>query len=348
MTESLSDVREAAEPQADTSSWLRDLLLHECEVMAAHALSSGMPVPDPVVQALATALAPEVPGKALVPAAPGSDWHSGSQQPGEYTPQPPWPDDCLRLLGLAHNCLVELVAPATPRTIQYLNTHIHRPSLLGFLGKVPFVHRAMVVAMVFLLGLVVLRVVPHMHTLLAAGDPVSVSTSRWLLLLEELYYMAAAGMGASFAVLFEVNRYTLKAAFDPIYEPFYWIRFALGLIAGVLLAELVPADTSNPFYHGVAKPTLALLGGFSASVVYRLLVHLRNTIASFIPSGSNEAFDPQGQPAGQERPDLSGADRLKIVAGLIALQQRLGSGAPPAHLQADIDQLLAECMPTRR
>ena len=57
--------------------------------------------------------------------------------------------------------------------------------------------------------------------------------------------MAVAGMGASFAVLFEVNRYTLKAAFDPIYEPFYWIRFALGLIAGVLLAELVPADTST-------------------------------------------------------------------------------------------------------
>jgi hypothetical protein len=347
MTESLSDVQEDANPRADTRSWLRALLLHECEVMATHALSSGMQVPDLVVRALAIAPAPEVPGKALVPAATGSDWQSGSQQPGEYTPQQPWSDDCLRQLALAHNRLVELVAPATPRTIQYLNTHIHRPSLLGFLGKVPFVHRAMVVAMVFLLGLVVLRVVPHMHTLLAAGDPVSVSTSRWLLLLEELYYMAAAGMGASFAVLFEVNRYTLKAAFDPIYEPFYWIRFALGLIAGVLLAELVPTDPSHSVYHGVAKPTLALLGGFSASVVYRLLVHLRNTIASFIPSGSNEASDPQGQPAGQERPDLSGADRLKIVAGLIALQQRLGSGAPPAHLQADIDHLLAEFMSTR-
>jgi hypothetical protein len=251
-------------------------------------------------------------------------------------------------LVLAHNRLAELVAPATPRTIEYLNSHIHirRSSLFGFLGKVPFVHRAMVVAIVFLLGFVVLRVAPHVHTLLAAGDPGW--ASGWPLLVGELYYIAAAGMGASFAVLFEVNRYTLKAAFDPIYEPFYWIRFALGLIAGVLLAELVPADPSNPVYHGVAKPTLALLGGFSASVVYRLLVHLGNTIASFIPSGSNEVFDPQGQPTGQERPDMSGADRLKIVAGLIALQQRLGSGAPPAHLQANIDQLLAEVMPTRR
>jgi hypothetical protein len=345
MTKSLSDVREAAKPRADTRSWLRDRLLHECEVMATHALSSGMQVPDPVVRALAIALAPEVPGKAIVPDATGSDWHSGSQQPGEYTPQQPWPDDGLRQLALAHNRLAELVAPATPRTIQYLNSHIHRPRLLGFLGQVPFVHRAMVVAIVSLLGFVVLRVAPHVHTLLAAGDPVE--SGRWPLLWEELHYIAAAGMGASFAVLFEVNRYTLKAAFDPLYEPFYWIRFALGLIAGVLLAELVPADTSTSVYHGVARPTLALLGGFSASVVYHLLIHLRNAIESFIPSGSNEAFDPQGRPAGEARPDMSAADRLQVVAGLLALQQRLGSGAPPAHLQADIERLLAEVMPTR-
>src|SRR5262245_23766312 len=57
----------------------------------------------------------------------------------------------------------------------------------------------------------------------------------------------------------------------PHLQHLYWIRFALGLLAGVLLAELVPTDTSHSVYHGVAKPTLALLGGFSASVVYRLL-----------------------------------------------------------------------------
>ena len=72
-----------------------------------------------------------------------------------------------------------------------------------------------------------------------------------------------------------------------------------------------------------------------------------NTIEAFRPSGSNAAFDLQGWPAGEERPDRSAADRLQGVASLLALHQRLGSGTPPAHLQADIDRLLAELMPTR-
>jgi hypothetical protein len=50
---------------------------------------------------------------------------------------------------------------------------------------------------------------------------------------------------------------------------------------------------------------------------------------------------------GEERPDMSAANRLEVIAGLIALQQRLGSGTPPAHLQADIDRLPAEFMSTR-
>jgi len=154
-------------------------------------------------------------------------------------------------------------------------------------------------------------------------------------------------MGASFAVLYEVNRHILQAAFDPIHEPVYWTRFALGLIAGLLLAELVPADTSKSIYHAVTKPTLALLGGFSASVVYRLLVHLRNTVEAFIPPGSSDTFDPQGLPLREGRPATAAPDHL-TVAGLLDLQRSLAAGAPPAHLQADIARLLAQLMLTQR
>jgi len=197
--------------------------------------------------------------------------------------------------------------------------------------------------MLFLLGFILIRVIPYINALLVAGDP----ASGWPLYLEDLYYITAAGMGASFAVLYEANRHTLKAAFDPIYEPVYWTRFALGLIAGLLLAELVPADTSKSIYHAVTKPTLALLGGFSASVVYRLLVHLRNTVEAFIPPGSSDTFDPQGLPLGEGRPATAAPDHL-TVAGLLDLQRSLAAGAPPAHLQADIARLLAQLMPTQR
>jgi hypothetical protein len=248
-------------------------------------------------------------------------------------------------LAFAHNSLVALVAPATPRTIEYLDCHLQQPGFWGFLGKVPFVRRSMCAAILFLLGFILIRVIPYVNALLAAGDPAA--ASGWPLLLEELYYITAAGMGASFAVLFEANRHTLKAAFDPIYEPFYWTRFALGLIAGVLLAELVPADASKSIYHAVTKPTLALLGGFSSSVVYRLLVHLRNTVESFIQPRPGDALDPQGPPVREGRPATAAPDHL-TVAGLLDLQRRLAAGTPPAHLQADIARLLAQLMPTQR
>jgi hypothetical protein len=345
VTESTSDVKEVVKPQADTPSWLRDRLLHECEVMATHALSFGMQVPEPVVRALALALAPGIPGKATAPATADDNVPVGRSQPGDSTLQQDWPDDRLRQLAFAHNSLVVLIAPATPRTIEYLGHHLQRPGFLGFLGKVPFIRRAMCAAILFLLGFILIRILPHVNALLAAGDPASVS--GWPLLLEELYYITAAGMGASFTVLFEVNQHTRKAAFDPIYEPFYWTRFALGLIAGVLLAELVPADTSKSIYHTVTKPTLALLGGFSASVVYRLLIHLRNTIESFIQPGTSDALDPQGQPVREGRAQTAAPDHL-TVAGLLDLQRRLAAGTPPAHLQADVARLLAQLIPTQR
>lgn len=342
MTESTLEVKEAAKPRAHSTSWLHDRLLHECEVMATHALSFSMQVPEAVVQALALALAPRSPGDTTVPATADGHVPGRSPQPGEPTLQQGWPDDRLRQLAFAHNSLVVLVAPATPRTIEYLHRHIQRPGFWGLRGKVPFVRRLMCASMLFLLGFILIRVIPYINALLVAGDP----ASGWPLYLEDLYYITAAGMGASFAVLYEVNRYTLKAAFDPIYEPVYWTRFALGLIAGLLLAELVPAETSKSIYHAVTKPTLALLGGFSASVVYRLLVHLRNIVEAFIPPGSSDTFDPQGLPLGEGRPATAAPDHL-TVAGLLDLQRSLAAGAPPAHLQADIARLLAQRMPTR-
>jgi hypothetical protein len=340
VTEPTSDVKDTAKPRADARLWLHDLLLHECEAMATHALSCGLKVPEPVVRALAVAMARAVPRGAKVTAGDGSDSRTESQRTGNDTPQPHRPDDGLGQLAFAHNRLVELVAPATPRTIQYLYGHLQRPGVWGALGKVPFVRRSMCAAILFLLGFVLIRVSPYVNVLPESGN--SLESAGWPLLLRELYYLTAAGLGASFAVLFEVNRYTLKAAFDPIHEPVYWMRFALGLIAGVLLAQLVPADSGKSLYHGVAKPTLALLGGFSASVVYRILVHLRNTVESFILPGSNDEFDPQGRTVKAELPDTAARDRLKVLAGLIALQRRLGSGATPEQLKEEIDGLLAE------
>jgi hypothetical protein len=202
----------------------------------------------------------------------------------------------------------------------------------------------MVMAILFLLGFILIRVFPYVHILAPEGTP---GSSGLPLLLHELFYFTAAGLGASFAVLFEVNQSTLNATFDPFHEPFYWARFALGLIAGVMLAELVPEDLSKPMAHKVAKPILALLGGFSASVVYRVLVHLRNTIVTLVPGGANDEVEGRG-PSRQAGPaDSASADRLAFVSHLISLQQRVGPEMSAAQLQEEIERVVTALIAQR-
>lgn len=58
------------------------------------------------------------------------------------------------------------------------------------------------------------------------------------------YYLAAAGLGVSFAALYKANTFIANGTFDPTYHASYWIRFFLGLIAGLILAIMVPRHTS--------------------------------------------------------------------------------------------------------
>ena len=45
--------------------------------------------------------------------------------------------------------------------------------------------------------------------------------------------------------LFEANKYVVASTFDPKYESSYWIRFVLGLIAGLLLSKFVSLKTGG-------------------------------------------------------------------------------------------------------
>ena len=114
-----------------------------------------------------------------------------------------------------------------------------------------------------------------------------------------------------------------------------------------MLSELVPEDVSQPMAHKVAKPILALLGGFSAAVVYRILVHLRNTIVVLVPGGANDEIDGRG-PSRQAGPaDSASADRLAVVSHLISLQQRVGPEMSAAQLQEEIERVVTALIAQR-
>jgi hypothetical protein len=188
----------------------------------------------------------------------------------------------------------------------------------------------MIAGVISLVALIWLSTSPHVtgqnntsDMLVSSGVP---------LLLNELFFLAAAGLGASFATLFKAHRYIIDGTYDPKYDTLYWSRFILGMIAGLILVEFVPIDTTNHSMP-VSRPILAILGGFSASVVYQILSRLVDSVGSIV-QGDVAATKFAEQTATDMRREASEAQRrMETVSQLVGLQGQLQTEANPEKLQ---------------
>src|SRR5262249_16263087 len=97
------------------------------------------------------------------------------------------------------------------------------------------------------------------------------------LLVNEAFYLSAAAIPASFSARFPVSRAIGPGPFVPSLGFTYWVHFVLGLVSGFLMAtvlninSIAPADKGAPTRLVFSGALLALLGGFSASVVQRVI-----------------------------------------------------------------------------
>lgn len=143
----------------------------------------------------------------------------------------------------------------------------------------------MVAAIVSLVALVLLSLSQKVNAQESTSD--ILKSSGIPLLLNELFFLAAAGLGASFATLFRAHKYIIEGTYDPKYDTLYWSRFILGIIAGLILVEFIPFETSNQATP-IARPLLAMLGGFSATVVYQILSRLVDSVGSIVQGDVSE------------------------------------------------------------
>jgi hypothetical protein len=102
-------------------------------------------------------------------------------------------------------------------------------------------------------------------------------------LYNALELVAAAGLGAIFYGLHKANRYVTRGSYDPKYEASYWIRFTLGIVAGILLAVVLEVGGN------LSKPVLALLGGFAAEAVYKILVRFVEMLETLVDGTAGKA-----------------------------------------------------------
>ena len=292
-------------------------LVSSSEAMLTYALASGATVSESVVEVVYRA----------------SERHrhaADDEAHGEEIPD-------LRRLIRAHAELIRLVAPATPRTIMLLSEG--RQSALSMLGPVRLVRQMLIAVLILLVAFILLASSDHVNQ--SSGD---IFTSAGLdLLINELFFLAAGGLGAAFSALFTAYRYISEGTYDPKYESTYWLRFILGLMAGLLLAALVPlggeADTFT-------KPLLALLGGFSASVLYRILERLVSSVESLVRGDSRELRAAEREVIAARAREQAGLDRFELAGHLRRLEHQAREGTTPGDVADSLRGILATIAPS--
>lgn len=298
-------------PPASPQS-LRDQLLRESVEMIRYAFASGKSVPPSVVDTVEQYESHPADAPPLAPAA----------------------------LVQAHSRLARLVAPATPRAIVLLSGEDH-PGRFAFLGPVLLVRQLMVVAIACVVAFVSLGLFEATGT----STVTFVNTHGWNLLLNQLWWLSAAGLGASFAILFQVNEYIRSASYNPKYASTYWVKFLLGVMAGFILVALLPLDPQGQQQANLMQPALAMLGGYSASAVYRILTRLVEAVEAIFRGNFKEVVAEREQAAASRASDEASHARVRVAARLVQVQSQLASGATPDDVAAAIRGIVASLTP---
>lgn len=299
-----------------------DQLILECTAMSKFAFASGLDIPPKLIQILET----YIHGNA--PKLPKAD----SISPGEM--------DDIRPLIQVHERLANLVEPAKPRTILLMDMETKRAGRLKFLGVVPFIRRMMLATIGCLVMFIAISLSPHINN--EANSWNLFQSSGWALLLKELFLLSAAGLGASFTTLFRANRYIVEGTFDPKYESSYWIRFSLGFIAGMILATLIPIEESVRTDFG--KPLLAMLGGFSADLVYRVIARVIETLEALFRGDTRTMVKAQKEQVRARAVEEKIKTRVNMASKVVKLQQELDTDMPPDMIKKKIGKLLDNVM----
>jgi hypothetical protein len=327
------------------SMTLEHHVLAECLAMAKYAFSSGMIVPGWLAERL-DAIATQVLQKEVKSSMTVDmlDAELDAEAEGELSVLPAEvnPTNPLKELSTIHRNLAEIILPATPRTILLLASESARAGLWRFLGPVRLVRGLVLMALMCLASFVALATSADVNTVSVSKNILEIH--GFPLLLNLLFLLTAAALGACFAALFQANRFIAEGTFDPKYESSYWIRVILGLIAGLLLSHMVPLTNDDISILSVTKPMLALLGGFSAAMVYRIIRRLIEAVESLVKGEGREATAVQEQTAQARLSAQSAQSRLQLVAGLTNLQQHLAAQASPETLRLELERIMGNLL----
>jgi hypothetical protein len=292
----------------------------ELRAMASHVLGTGHTVPPWTLAILAR------PDAAMDPAETVAD--AGA-------------DVELRALLRAHGELAKLVAPATPELLVMLYKDSDDVRFRQTFGQARIVRSFVVAAVLSLVVFLVVSWSPYLNEP-RWGD--FFTSSGWPLFVNEMFFISSAALGASFSSLFQVSRAITNGTFRPKDESSYWVEFMLGILAGLLLstvlnlADIAPQDGDAASGMNFRAAALALVGGFSSSVVQKVLQRLIDALETVVRGGAEAEIQIREQTGKLRLEESLVKERMRASMLLNDLQRRLIAGDSPAALAALLDQ----------
>jgi hypothetical protein len=266
-------------------------------------------------------------------------------------------------LASTHERLARLVSPAKPGTLYLLDVNFHQKGIGGgSLGPVKLVRDMVRVAMVCVGVFIALSVVELVDAHQAidvfgveGAARLSADDHRMLvvkIILERVFWLSAAGIGASFAMLFQLNDLVVSRTYDPDEAASYWVKFFLGLVAGFILVALVPVNAGSATQgattgaQALGPPTVALLGGFSASAVYRILTRMVEALESVFTGGAKEQAAMAEKSALARSAEETSQGRMAVAGQLVDLQQQMAAGMSAQEASAQLKQVVSSLVPS--
>ncbi|MCJ9429942.1 hypothetical protein [Kordiimonas marina] len=175
-------------------------------------------------------------------------------------------DRFLERLAANHQQLGKVIAPITPGSLRGHHYEEKKKVIIWAMWGA---------TLVFLLGFLSLSTFTEISK--DYIDKTFMDRDGTIQLIVASFYLSAAGIGACFYNLVKMYKYLITNKFDVAYGSSYAMRILLGVVAGYVLAEIIPINT-----HNFSKPLLAMLGGFSADAVEVILTRFVDTMKTLV------------------------------------------------------------------
>lgn len=183
----------------------------------------------------------------------------------------------------AHNLLCKNIAPATPKSIAYTKKVRQEGDHKSSIRKLPLVRNLIILAILFLAAFVITSTSADVNN---DSLDLGIMNNHGLSLLLNLgFLVSVSGLGVLFFLLKEVSTSVKNSTLIPEESISYIAQIVLGIIAGLLMSEVISfysVDTKS--INLLDKTFLALFGGFSSDAIFSILQGIINKIKSLFIS----------------------------------------------------------------